>query len=317
VHGKIKIFDYDLPDETIKSILSFCNDLDGWLTGISMWFMCHFLDDRRNEGTWEPMYYYESKNFVALVKFDSESSYFTNSRDDKFYYTTDFNLIVQFVAPSAFVMIKEIADDYGKTRKLTENQYLSKKLVQMLKESSIKTIDDLIERGPFSSWEKVREYHLSVSYEDLINMLKFARGSEIITDTDKKIIWNTIYNSLIPTIDDDLELQQATDREYEKLFHPKPIIIVPQERKNPSDEDELLRLKNIGKKFAHMLHDIGVHTVDDLNKHSTEDLWRNLKEKNPQIGYIEIYAIEGAKRGIKMSSLTPETKAYLKKIVDS
>ena len=82
------------------------------------------------------------------------------------------------------------------------------------------------------------------------------------------------------------------------------------------EPSELLSLVNIGVKYVELLEKIGIATIDDFNQYEVTEIWIKLKAVNPVTSYFDMYALEGARRGIKMSALPKEVKTQLKAFVD-
>ena len=78
------------------------------------------------------------------------------------------------------------------------------------------------------------------------------------------------------------------------------------------------KLKNIGPKTAAWLHDIGIHTGDDLEAMGAVMACKILKHQRPgQVTILLLYALDGALSGKHWNALDPERKAALKRAADT
>lgn len=75
--------------------------------------------------------------------------------------------------------------------------------------------------------------------------------------------------------------------------------------------DELLRLKNLGKTSAQWLHASGIHNLDDLRRLGSVDAYRAVQARGFRASRVLLYAIEGALLGIPWSQLPHDHKAAL------
>lgn len=82
-----------------------------------------------------------------------------------------------------------------------------------------------------------------------------------------------------------------------------------------ADPEDLTQLSNIGVGLAEKLKSIGLGTKSAFKDYPTETIWDKLFEVYPSIDCFEIYAIEGAKLGIKMSNLDRLRKTQLRNFV--
>ena len=76
-------------------------------------------------------------------------------------------------------------------------------------------------------------------------------------------------------------------------------------------EDELQRLKNLGKTSAQWLHAVGIHTVDDLRRHGAVGAYQAVRSRGFRASKVLLYAIEGALLDMHWSELPAAHKAAL------
>ena len=81
--------------------------------------------------------------------------------------------------------------------------------------------------------------------------------------------------------------------------------------------DDLSKLPNIGKILAEKLVEIGINSIDDFSKVSTEAIFLRLRMIDSTACRLKLYAIEGAKRGIRWHSLDEITKSELNSFFNS
>ncbi|WAJ36601.1 TfoX/Sxy family protein [Pseudomonas sp. GOM7] len=75
--------------------------------------------------------------------------------------------------------------------------------------------------------------------------------------------------------------------------------------------DELQRLKNLGKTSAQWLHAVGIHTAGDLRRHGAVGAYRAVRSRGFRASKVLLYAIEGALLDIHWSELSATHKAAL------
>ena len=325
VEGKIDLFDFSIAQQYIDGIISFCFSMDEWLSYQQVHYLSQLLDDYRDKGIDEPMYFYKADDYVAIIKFDTEKGFFTNSAGRRFYYTTDFSVKVYFVEIDDFNRAKQAEKEYLSSRVLRKNLFLSDTTIKRLSAIGIKTIDELNTIGVFRAWQKMRTNDFTVSPEILIQLVKF-KNNGIINSSDigdiegvltKQLLRECPQNNTkeeimayIQRFMKELKGSLATNAEGTTAFTGR---LKKQVDNEPS---ELLSLVNIGNKYVEMLEKIGITTLDDFNQYEVTDIWIKLKSINPSITYFELYALEGARRGIKMSAIPKEVKTKLKAFVD-
>ena len=77
-------------------------------------------------------------------------------------------------------------------------------------------------------------------------------------------------------------------------------------------------LKNIGPKTAAWLHDIGIHTLDDLEAMGAVMAYKILKHQRPgQVTILLLYALDGALSGKHWNALGLERRKALKREADT
>ena len=80
---------------------------------------------------------------------------------------------------------------------------------------------------------------------------------------------------------------------------------------------ELSKLPNIGKVLEGQLNDVGINTVEDLEKIGSKEVWLSIKEIDSSACYNRLCALEGAIQRIKWHDLSDEDKKNLKSFYSS
>ncbi|MBD7977860.1 MAG: TfoX/Sxy family protein [Pseudomonas sp.] len=75
--------------------------------------------------------------------------------------------------------------------------------------------------------------------------------------------------------------------------------------------DELQRLKNLGKTSAQWLHAAGIHNAEDLRRLGAVEAYRAVRARGFRASRVLLYAIEGALLDIHWNKLPSEHKAAL------
>ena len=325
VEGKIDLFDFFIAQQHIDGIISFCFSMDEWLSYQRVHYLSQLLDDYRDKGIDEPMFFCTANDYVAIIKFDTEKGFFTNSAGSKFYYTTDYTVKVYFVEVDDFNRAKQEEKKYLLSRVLRKNSLLSDTTIKRLSSIGIKTIDELDSIGVFKAWQKMRAKDQVVSPEILIQLVKF-KNNGIINPSDVSDIESVLTKQLTTennpnrTKQETLEYIQCFMTELRKSLTTNSgntNTFTGRLKKQVEEEpSELLSLVNIGVKYVELLEKIGIATIDDFNQYEVTEIWIKLKAVNPVTSYFDMYALEGARRGIKMSALPKEVKTQLKAFVD-
>lgn len=76
-------------------------------------------------------------------------------------------------------------------------------------------------------------------------------------------------------------------------------------------DDELQRLKNLGKTSAQWLHAVGIHTAADLRRHGAVGAYQAVRSRGFRASKVLLYAIEGALLDIHWGELSAARKAAL------
>jgi DNA transformation protein len=76
-------------------------------------------------------------------------------------------------------------------------------------------------------------------------------------------------------------------------------------------EDELLKMKNLGKTSAQWLHAAGIHKTADLRRLGSIHAYRAVKSRGIKASKVLLYAIEGALIDKHWAELPPERKDSL------
>ncbi len=74
---------------------------------------------------------------------------------------------------------------------------------------------------------------------------------------------------------------------------------------------ELTKLKNLGYKTAQWLHDIGIHTGDDIAGLGAVEVYKRLKDSRPGVSVLALYALQGALMDLHWNQLPEDVKADL------
>ncbi|HTN30751.1 MAG TPA: TfoX/Sxy family protein [Pseudomonas sp.] len=80
--------------------------------------------------------------------------------------------------------------------------------------------------------------------------------------------------------------------------------------------DELLRLKNLGKTSALWLHASGIHNLEDLRRLGSVAAYRAVLARGFRASRVLLYAIEGALLDIPWSQLPHERKTALNQALE-
>lgn len=75
---------------------------------------------------------------------------------------------------------------------------------------------------------------------------------------------------------------------------------------------ELSTCCNIGKVVEEQLHQVGIHTIAQLNEKGSKQAWLEIKAIDPSACYNLLCGLEGAIRGVKWSQLPEDVKKELK-----
>jgi DNA transformation protein and related proteins len=76
----------------------------------------------------------------------------------------------------------------------------------------------------------------------------------------------------------------------------------------------LEQMLNIGPVTAGWLHEVGIHTREDLEETGPIEAWRLLKELHPgAVSLVGLYALQGAILGVHWNHLPPDLKAQLRR----
>ena len=153
-------------------------------------------------------------------------------------------------------------------------------LVKRLKAIGINTPDELLKANIEEVWDKLYENN---HYSDCVEIWSIEGAKQGVLYAD-------------------LDSERKADL--------KKYVDFRKGRKKPNPE-ELTTLPNIGVGLAEKLKGIGVATSSALKEEAAEIIWDRLYDSYPAVGIYEIYAIEGAKTGIKMKELDKARKVEL------
>lgn len=76
--------------------------------------------------------------------------------------------------------------------------------------------------------------------------------------------------------------------------------------------EKLSDLPNIGKVVEEQLRAVGIDTPEKLRETGSREAWLKIRRQDPSACYNRLCALEGAVRGVRWHSLSPEVKAELK-----
>jgi DNA transformation protein and related proteins len=77
--------------------------------------------------------------------------------------------------------------------------------------------------------------------------------------------------------------------------------------------DALDSLKNIGPKTRAWLHEVDIHTPDDLDRLGAVEVYKRLKERFPEkVSLNALWALQAAILGIPWTALPPDMKDELR-----
>ena len=163
---------------------------------------------------------------------------------------------------------------------LSDLPNLGTSMVKRLGAVGIFTIEDLMQAKTEDVWDKLFE---KASFTDCVEIwsIEGAKQGVLYADLD--------------------ENRKADLKEYVRM---------KKGREKPNPED-LTTLPNIGVSLAEKLKTVGIPTSSALKEEETEAIWDKLYASYPTVSIYEIYAIEGAKKGIKMKELDRARKSEL------
>jgi DNA transformation protein and related proteins len=76
------------------------------------------------------------------------------------------------------------------------------------------------------------------------------------------------------------------------------------------------KLRNIGPRSAQWLADIGIHTVEDLERVGVEEAYFLIKAKGYNVSAVLLYALYGALHNLRWQDIPLETRTQLRQKVD-
>ena len=179
---------------------------------------------------------------------------------------------------------------------LSNHPNIGERLARTLRKYGIHTIEDLRKWGAKGIWEYVykRERYPYLSFNSLV---KLVLADEDVPEISKERL-SELYDFADSVAGYKLERKLLVDSQI-------------------NEESENLKiLPNIGSAMYPRLRSIGITTVADLMQTETEVIWDNLYAKKPTTHYLEIFSIEGAKKGVKIEELDTKRKDELKLYVD-
>jgi len=78
-----------------------------------------------------------------------------------------------------------------------------------------------------------------------------------------------------------------------------------------SEKSSLPRIKNMGPKSTDWLNDIGVFTLEDIERQGVVSVYKRLKASRPNISLVMLWALQGAVMNLHWKWLPEEVKAEL------
>ena len=163
---------------------------------------------------------------------------------------------------------------------LSDLPNLGASMVKRLGAIGIFTIEELMQAQAEDVWDKLFE---KASFTDCVEIWSIEGAKQGVLYAD---------------LDED---RKAELKEY---------VRTKKGREKPNPE-ELTNLPNIGTSLAEKLKAVGIETSSALKEQTTETIWDKLYISYPAVGIYEIYAIDGAKKGIKMKELDRARKSEL------
>jgi len=82
-------------------------------------------------------------------------------------------------------------------------------------------------------------------------------------------------------------------------------------------DDELQRMKNLGKTSAQWLHAAGIHKTADLRRLGSIQAYQAVKNRGFRVSKTFLYSIEAALRGMGWKELLDEHKAALNRELET
>ena len=163
---------------------------------------------------------------------------------------------------------------------LSDLPNLGTSMVKRLGAVGIFTIEDLMQAKTEDVWDKLFE---KASFTDCVEIwsIEGAKQGVLYADLD--------------------ENRKADLKEYVRMKKGR-------EKPNP---EELTMLPNIGISLAEKLKAVGFATSSTLKEETTETIWDKLYASYPTVSIYDIYAIDGAKKGVKMKELDQARKSEL------
>ena len=179
---------------------------------------------------------------------------------------------------------------------LSNYSVIGERLARTLRTYGIYTIDNLRNWGAKGVWEYVykRERYPHLSFNSLV---KLVLAEEDISEISKEKLVE-LYDFADSVVGYKLERKLLIDSQIDE------------------ESENLKRLPNIGSAMHSRLRSVGITTVADLMQTETEVIWDKLYAKKSTTHYLEIFSIEGAKKGIKIEELDTKCKDELKLYVD-
>ena len=270
----------DLEAETLEQIDTQIKALQLKLTMMEALYSFNNLIDSAAKKNNKPLIEDEEDTFDDEDDFDVDSF----DEDDYIDFDNDDSLdeVFELLGDDDEVEVDEEDDDTPPPppTQLSDLPNLGTSMVKRLGAVGIFTIEDLMKAKTEDVWDKLFE---KASFTDCVEIwsIEGAKQGVLYADLD--------------------ENRKADLKEYVRM---------KKGREKPNPED-LTTLPNIGISLAEKLKAVGIPTSSALKEEETEAIWDKLYTLYPTVSIYEIYAIDGAKKGIKMKELDRARKSEL------
>ena len=286
--GDMKIFDFQMDTKDLRQILKICFTLNSFISSKSKSCWNSIINSENSTS----YHYILHKNIVALIKFEKDIT--INQENDnsflfkvRFIRRTDYDSIHEKYKRKEKIIYK---NEEERKDSILKMESLTHPMRQRLKLVGILTQTQLREEGVYNAWKKVFLSNNQLRLDAFMRLAKAIYVGKRFTKQEKTEFSRFVSKTI------------AEERAKKEALKEKKI-------------ETLKDLPNIGEKFEEKLNRIGILSIDDLNSHTTFEIWDKLYEIDNKIDIIEIYSIEGAKRNIKTVNLSQETKKLLKDYV--
>ena len=87
--------------------------------------------------------------------------------------------------------------------------------------------------------------------------------------------------------------------------------------KKTTSQPKLTSMMNIGEKLEKRLNAVEIHTPEQLMATGSKEAFFSLKQHDPSVCTVHLYALEGAVSGIEYNRLPEDVKQDLKNFSDT